>query len=230
MNPSCTSQVLRFTDWRNEWKPWSETIRIGVVCVDARHHFADEVVALAVDALDRVAVLRRQRLVVHRVRRIDQPPHHVLHAIGRFDDADQQVPLLGVDPLEDHLRAVVERAVEIVHEDLLVDAVFVERPGRFRPAERAVRAEALVDVGRERRRRRHRRRRVVGPPVHRRDVQLQLRSGADQIQLRHAVDADQQVDVEVEVDPLAPLVLGEVDRAVADGDGRRLRRPCSSGS
>ena len=31
MKPSWTSQVFRFTDWRNEWKPWSETIRIGVV-------------------------------------------------------------------------------------------------------------------------------------------------------------------------------------------------------
>jgi len=32
------------------------------------------------------------------------------------------------------------------------------------------------------------------------------------------VDTDEQVDVEIEIDPLAPLVLGEVDRAVAEID------------
>ena len=143
MKPSCTSQVFRFTDWRNEWKPWSETIRIGVVGIDARDDFADELVALSVDPLDRVAELRGERLVVHRVGRIDQPPHHVLDAIGRLDDADEQVPLLRVDPLQDHLRAVVERAVEILHERLLVDAVFVQRPGRLGPAERPVRSRAV---------------------------------------------------------------------------------------
>ena len=50
--------------------------------------------------------------------------------------------MLRVDALEDHLRAVVEGAVEVVHERLLVDAVLVERPGRFGPAERAVVARA----------------------------------------------------------------------------------------
>ena len=56
-------------------------------------HLADELIGAPVDALDRVAELRGQRRVVHRVLRIDQPPHHVLHAIGRFDDADEQVPV-----------------------------------------------------------------------------------------------------------------------------------------
>ena len=66
---------------------------------------------------------------MHRVRRIDEPPHHVLHAIGRLDDADEQVPLLGVDALEDLYRAFDDRAQVILNAldardwDLLVGVI-----------------------------------------------------------------------------------------------------------
>ena len=99
-NPSLTSQVLRLTAWRNEWNPWSD---ITITCVpgsQALEHLADELVDAAVDAQDRVAVLRGVGLVVHRVRLVDEAPHHVLHAVGRLDDADEQVPLPGVDAVQ----------------------------------------------------------------------------------------------------------------------------------
>ena len=168
--------------------------------------FADELIGAAVDALDRIAELRRERGVVHRVRRIDEPPHHVLDAVGRFDDADQHVPVAGVDAVEDHLRAIVERLVEVVHERLLVHAALVQRPRRLGPAERAVVAEPIEEVAGERRGRRDRQRRIVRLPVHRRDVELQLVVGVHQQQLRHAVDPDEEVDAELEVDPAARRV------------------------
>src|SRR4030088_3074764 len=46
----------------------------------------------------------------------------------------------------------------------------------------------------------------------------------DEVHLRHAVDAQEQVDREIEIDPLAPLMLAEVDRVVADVDRRRPAR------
>ena len=45
---------------------------------------------------------------------------------------------------------------------------------------------------------------------------LQLRARADEMQLRHPSYPHQHVDVEVEVDPLAPLLFREVNRAVAE--------------
>ena len=115
----------------------------GDAGTDALDDLADEVVGALVDALDRVAELRRQRRVVERMLRIDQPPHHVLHAIGGLDHADQQVPVLGVDALQDHLGAIVEGDHQVVHERLLVHAVFVQRPGRFGPPQRPVVADRL---------------------------------------------------------------------------------------
>ena len=118
---------------------------------------------------------------------------------------------------------------EVVHERLFVDAVLVERPCRLRPSRASDRVRAV---------RRDRGRTTPAPtsatadcgvPVHRRDVELQLGAGGDQVELRHPVEAQQEVDVEVERDPLAPLVLGQLDRAA-----RRCRRSptcprCSSG-
>ena len=54
--------------------------------------------------------------------------------------------MLRVEAVEDHLRAVVEGAVQVVHERLLVDAVFVERPGGLGPAERPEEAEPVVEI------------------------------------------------------------------------------------
>ena len=65
----------------------------GHAGADALDDLADEVVRLPVDALDRIAVLRGERRVVHRMLRIDQPPHHVLHAVGGLDHADEQIPV-----------------------------------------------------------------------------------------------------------------------------------------
>ena len=90
----CTSHVLRLTALRHEWKPWSETIMHGHAGADALDDLADELVGAPVDALDRVAEFRRQRRVVQRMLRIDQPPHHVLHAVGGLDHADEQIPVL----------------------------------------------------------------------------------------------------------------------------------------
>ena len=92
-----------------------------------------------------------------------------------FDHADEQVPLLRVEALENHLRAVVERAIQVVHERLFVDAVFVQRPRGFCPAERSIGSEPFVEVGGERCGRRHRRRRIVRIPVDGRDIELQIR-------------------------------------------------------
>ena len=86
--------MFRLTALRHEWKPWSETIITRHAGADALDDLADEVVGALVDALDRVAELRRQRGVVERMFRIDQPPHHVLDAVGRLDHADQQIPVL----------------------------------------------------------------------------------------------------------------------------------------
>ena len=81
--------------------------------------------------------------------RVGQPPHHVLHAIGGLDDADEQVPVARVETAEDHLRAVFERAVEVLHIYGFVHSAFIERPCRFRPSKRAIWADALVELFRE---------------------------------------------------------------------------------
>ncbi len=93
---------------------------------------------------------------------------------------------------------------------------------RLRPAERSVGTEPLVEVRGETCRRRHRRRRLVWPPVDRRDVELEVRSGVDEAQLRHAVQADEVIHREIEIDPLAPFALLQVHRLVGELDGRRL--------
>ena len=188
-------------------------MRIVVSRIDALEHFADELIGAPVDAQDRVAKLRRKGGVVHRVFGIEQPPHHVLHAVGRFDDADQQIPVTGIDPAEDDLRAVVERLVEIVHERLFVHAALVQRPRRFGPAERAV----VAQRGRRGRRRTTRAHEIgsggaVRLPVHRRHVELQLVAGVHQQQLRHAVQPDEEVDAELEVDPAAHASRFEQER------------------
>jgi hypothetical protein len=54
-----------------------------------------------VDALVSVAQLRRQRGVVERMLLVGEPPHHVLHAVGGLDHADQQIPVLRVDAVQD---------------------------------------------------------------------------------------------------------------------------------
>ena len=148
----------------------------------------------------------------------------MLDAIGGFDDADEQIPLMRIEPLQDDLRTIVEGAIQVVHERLLVDPILVQRPRGFGPSERTIGAEPLVERGRERRRRRHGRRRIVRLPVDWRHVQLQLGPGADQEHLRHAVDPHEQIDREIEIDPFAPLVLAKMNRAVADFDRRRLAR------
>ena len=73
---------------------------------------------------------------------VHEPPHHVLHAIGRFDDADQHVPVARVDAIEDDLGTIVKRLVQVRHERLFVHASFVQWPGRFGPPERPVVARA----------------------------------------------------------------------------------------
>ena len=153
-----------------------------------------------------------------------QPPHHVLHAVGRLDHADEQIPVAGVDAAEDHLRAIVERLVEVLHERLLVHAPFVQRPRRLGPSERPVVAEPLEEIAGERRRRRHRQRRRVRLPVDRRDVQLQLVVRLHQQQLRHAVQAHEEVDAELEVDPPAHLAGSSSSDCPCDFDRRGLRR------
>ena len=81
--------------------------------------------------------------------RIDQPPHHVLDAIGRLDDADEQVPVAARRAGQDDLGAIVERAIQVVHERLLVHPPFVQRPRRLGPAERPVVAEPLEQLAGE---------------------------------------------------------------------------------
>ena len=113
-------------------------------------HFGDELVGAPVDGFDVTTVLCRKRGVVHRMTLIHEPPHHVLHAVGGFNDADEHIPLARIDAVEDHLGTVVESLVEILHERPLVHASFVERPGRFGPSERPKRAETPEEVTSER--------------------------------------------------------------------------------
>ena len=155
--------------------------------------------------------------------RIREAPHHVLDAVGGFDHADEQVPVVRVDAVENHLRPIVEGAVQILHERGFVHPAFVERPRRFGPAERPVSADALVEIACEGWRRRDRQRGSVRLPVHRRHVELQLLPGVDQIHLRHPVQADEEIDPEVEIDPSAPLARLQMDGFAGDLD-RRGRR------
>ena len=67
-----------------------------------------------------------------------------------FDHADEQVPLTasrGAGGIT--WRAIVERAIQVVHERLLVDAVLVQRPRGFGPAERPIGPEPLVEIARQ---------------------------------------------------------------------------------
>jgi hypothetical protein len=118
----------------------------GGARINPLQYFADELIGAPVHTKDGIAVLCRQRRVVHRMLRVEQPPHHVLHSIGRFDDADEQIPVARVDAAEDHLGAIVERFVEVVHERLLVHPPFVQRPRRLRPPERPVVAKTLEQI------------------------------------------------------------------------------------
>jgi hypothetical protein len=145
----------------------------------------------------------------------------VLHAVGGLDDADEEVPSFRIDPVQDDLRAVVEGAIEVLHELLLVQAIFVERPGGLRPAERPVGPEPLVQIGGKRFGKRHCRRRIVRLPVHGRDIELQIVIGLDQEQLRHPVHAHQEIDAELQLHPAAPLPLRQVNVLPRDVDIRR---------
>ncbi len=174
--------------------------------------------AFCVDALDGPAPARRGAGVVERVVRIDVAPHHVLDAIGGLDHAHEEVPSPRVDPVEDRGGAIVERLVEVVHERLLVDSLLVEGPRGLGPPQRAIGADPVEQLARQRLGGGHRRGRVGRVPVDRRDVELQVRAGLDQHQLRHAVDAHQRIGREVEIDPLAPLALGQVHRLARDLD------------
>ena len=143
---------------------------------------ADELIRAPVDAFDRVAEFLRERRVERGMRGIEQPEHHVLHAIGRFDHADEEIPVVARELIEDDVRAVVERAEQVVHERLLVDALLTQRVGRLRPAERAVRPEPLVEIRGEARRRGERHRRRVRPEVDGRRVELELVAGVREIE------------------------------------------------
>ena len=107
---------------------------------------------------------------------------------------------------------------------LFVHAAFVERPRRLGPAERSIVAQALEEVAGERGRRRDGQRRRVRLPVDGRDVELQLVVGLHQEQLRHAVEPDEEVHAELEIDPAAHLPRFEEQRLTLDLDRRRLRR------
>jgi hypothetical protein len=101
-------------------------------------HLANELVGTPIDPLDGIAELSRERRVVHRVPGIHESPHHVLHPIGGFDDADEHVPIARVDAVQNHLGPVVEGPVEIRHERFFVHASLVQRPRCLRPPERPV--------------------------------------------------------------------------------------------
>ena len=105
---------------------------------------AHEVVRPAVDLLDRVAVLRGERRVVHRVPRVDEAPHHVGDAVGRLDRGHEEVPVVALQVLEDDLLAVVHGPVGVVEELGLVEPALVEGlVRRLRPPERPVEADLL---------------------------------------------------------------------------------------
>ena len=198
----------------------------GGVAAGVLHDLADQIVAPSIHVFNRVAESQGCRVVVRRVRGIHQPPHHVLHVIERVDFADEQIPFLRVEALQDDLHAIVERTIKVVHERFLVDQARVERRGRFSPAERAIRADAFEDIGGEARGRRKPRRRPIGTPVDGRCVESERRAGARQAEFDHAVLAREQAceaaRPEVDMDPFAPFTFFEPDRAAVDLHGRRL--------
>ncbi len=184
----------------------------------------DEVVRPAVDLLDRVAVLRSERLVVHRVLRIDEPPHHVRDAVGGLDRRHEQVPVVRLEPLEDDLLAVVHRAVGVVEELRLVEPALVERlVARLGPAERAVEPDLLRELLREGGRVGDRDRRVARVHVDGRAVDPQLAPRLEHAELRDAVDAHERVDLERERHPAAPLAGLQVELLALDLDVGRAR-------
>ena len=199
-----------------------DDLRVGT---DSLDDLAHHLVHALVDAQDRVAVLGGGLGVVHRMRLVLESPHHMADAVGGFDDADEQIPPARVEAVHDDLRAIVEGAEQIVHEGLLVDPIFVERPRRFSPAERAEVPKPVVEVLRERGGRRNRDGWVVRPPVDWRDVQTQILVRAHYVHLHHALQAHQIVDAEIEHHPLAPLAFGKTDGVALDLDGGFALRP-----
>ena len=180
---------------------------------------AHEVVRAAVDLLDRVAVLRGERGVVHRVPRVDEAPHHVRDAVGRLDRGHEEVPVVPLQALEDDLLAVVHGPVGVVEELGLVEPALVEGlVRRLRPPERAVEADLPGEVRRERVRLRDRDGRVARVHVHGRGVEPQLPVGLAHVELRHPVHAHEGVDLERERDPLAPVTGLEAQPVALDLD------------
>ena len=180
---------------------------------------AHEVVRPAVDLLDRVAVLRGERGVVHRVPRVDEAPHHVRDAVGGLDRGHEEVPVVALQALEDDLLAVVQRPVGVVEELGLVEPPLVEGlVRRLRPPERAVEADLPGEVRRERVRLRDRDRGVARVQVHRGGVDPQLPVGLAHVELRHPVHAHEEVDLEGERDPLAPVAGLEAQPVALDLD------------
>ncbi len=193
---------------RQDEKPWSESTKSrvpGGALASARPTI---LVHPLVGLEDRVAVFGRQRRVVARMGRVEEPEHQVRDLVGELEVVHQHVPVAAVRQLVlEHLFVARHRHLDVLQEEGLVHVAFFDRPGVDRPADglvEAVFADQLLGEA-ARGRQPEIRRQVLRVELDRGEVEADLRLERDQVETADAVQRHQRVVGELEMRPVAPL-------------------------
>ncbi len=185
-------------------------------------HCSHEGIAAHVRPVDRVAVLRRQLPVVHRMLGIDQPPEHVLHLVGRLEHRHEEIGVHGIQRIQHQRALTVEGVVQVLQEHFLVDLLLVQGPCVLGPAERLVEAQLPRQLRAVGGRAGDRDRRTARIEVDRREVDPHLGIRLHHVEAGDPVHRNHGRDVEFHRVPVAPLALSYGPRPALERDLERV--------
>src|SRR5439155_2531061 len=114
--------------------------------VDLVHDSANKVVHAAIEIFDHTwplvaGNLSRRRMVIFQIA-----PEHVLYAISRVENTDTEALRSFVQSIEEHALAILMVGVTLREEGLVVEDLFVERPGVFCQTKSGVGTEKFLQI------------------------------------------------------------------------------------
>ena len=103
-----------------------------------REGLADQLVGAHVEFFDHPAV---------RAAAVLLGEEHVLHAVGGVEDAGHYAAACAIERAEEHRLALFVSEVGLFEKGVVIDGVFVERPGVLGHAKRGICAQQFGQVG-----------------------------------------------------------------------------------
>ena len=154
--------------------------------------------------------------------RIETAPEHVAHAIGLHEDCDHQLAIFLPEGVEQHRLVLAQGRCHHFEEGFITDPLLVEGPGLLGHPDGVIKADSPCKLGSVVRGRRDRHRRGARIELDRRDVELQLREGLDQIESHQPAHAHDPREGELRRQPVAPARGGKLYLVLAERDPRPI--------